>query len=107
MPTLARHIVLLLPVLLCACVKQQLQGSYHCPNDMKFRFNRQSQTAQLIHGGQTEQAILEEKGLLTWPRRSGNFALPDSFAVSRQDPGQLKLYGGFAGTGLACQKDTD
>jgi hypothetical protein len=105
MPTLARYTPWLLLALLCGCAKQQLQGSYHCPNEVKFRFNRQSQTAQLIHGGQTEQAILEEKGLLTWPQHKGDFALPDSFAISRKDPKVLMLYGGFAGTGLACQKD--
>jgi hypothetical protein len=105
MPTSARHLAWLLPVLLCGCKQQLLQGSFRCPGDVKFHFNRQTQTAELNRNGQRYQAVLEEKGMLTWPRQPGDQALPDTFAMSRKDPKVLMLYGGFAGTGLACQKD--
>ena len=106
MPTPARFVVCLLPLVLCACHAPPLQGSYHCSGDVKFSFNRQSQSVVLSQGGKSYQGVMDEKRELTWPQAGSSLALPDTYALSRQDPKQLTLYGGFAGKGLACQHDS-
>ncbi|MDN0077683.1 hypothetical protein QU481_22970 [Crenobacter sp. SG2303] len=106
MNSLPRLACLLLTALLCAACKQPpLQGSFRCPDQVKFHYSRQSQTVELTRAGTTYQGIMDEKRQLTWPKNENDRSLPDTFALSRKDPKQLSLYGGFAGKGLACQSD--
>jgi hypothetical protein len=105
MPTQTRHAAWALLAMLCGCQQPPLQGSFHCPNHVKFHYNRQSQTVELTYGNKTYQGIMDEKRLMTWPNQNGNLPLPDSYALTRKDPKVLMLYGGFAGTGLACERD--
>ncbi|MCW3478652.1 hypothetical protein OL229_03595 [Neisseriaceae bacterium JH1-16] len=106
MNTLPRLAGLLLPALLCvACKQPPLQGSFHCPDQVKFKYNRQSQTVELVRGGTTYQGFMDEKRQMTWPKNENDRSLPDTYALSRKNPKQLTLYGGFAGTGLTCQSD--
>lgn len=92
-------------VLLAGCKPQAMQASYHCADATRFHFSRQSQTVELIRGEQRFQGYMDERGLLTWPRDKAGLALPDSFFITRKLPDEMKLYGGFAGTGLACKLD--
>ncbi|OHX10213.1 hypothetical protein [Chromobacterium sphagni] len=106
MSTLARPAACLLLAALCGCQPQQrIQASYHCEDQVKFRYDKQSQTVELNRDGQRYQGIMDEKGLLTWPKSSAGQAMPDSFFISRKTPNQMKLYGGFADTGKVCQLD--
>nr|WP_141105101.1 hypothetical protein [Chromobacterium sp. ASV5] len=105
MPPLLRPAACLLLALLCACQPQRLQASYHCADQVRFHVDRQSQSVTLEKNARVYKGITDEKGLLTWPKRDGGLALPDSFFVSRKTPDQMKLYGGFAKTGLACRLD--
>ncbi|UTH73776.1 hypothetical protein [Chromobacterium sp. IIBBL 290-4] len=90
---------------LSACQQQSLQASYHCDKQVEFRYDRQTQSVTLTQAGQRYQGFMDERGLLTWPGRKADQALPDSFFISRKTPDQMKLYGGLAGTGLACRLD--
>jgi len=106
MNTLPRLACLLVPALLCAACKQPpLQGSFHCPDQVTFKYSRQTQTVELVRGGTTYQGFMDEKRQMTWPKNENDRSLPDTYALSRKDPKQLSLYGGFAGKGLACQSD--
>lgn len=105
MNTLPRLACWLLPALLCACQQEPLHGSFRCPDQVQFRYNRQTQTVELTRAGTTYQGIMDEKRLMTWPKHENGRILPDSFALSRKVAGQLMLYGGFAGKGQACQSD--
>ena len=91
--------------LTAGCKPQAMQASYHCADATRFHFSRQSQTVELIRGEQRFQGYMDERGLLTWPRGNAGLPLPDSFFITRKQPDQMKLYGGFAGTGLACELD--
>ncbi|KUM02954.1 hypothetical protein KIF53_22210 [Chromobacterium subtsugae] len=106
MPTPVRLAAAMLLAALCGCQQQQkVKASYHCADQVTFRYDRQSQTVELTRNGQSYQGIMDEKGLLTWPKANAGQALPDSFFISRKTPDQMKLYGGFAGTGKACRQD--
>ncbi|KIA79687.1 hypothetical protein QR66_14650 [Chromobacterium piscinae] len=106
MPTHARLAACLIAAALCACQPpQRIQASYHCDQQIQFRFDRRGQTVELKQGETTHQGFMDEKGLLTWPKDKAGMGLPDSFYISRKTPDQMKLYGGLAGTGLACRLD--
>ncbi|MEQ6290568.1 hypothetical protein ACFPAG_08100 [Vogesella sp. GCM10023246] len=106
MRTLARLSVLLLPLLLAACQPDEpLRGSFRCADQSQFRYNRQSQTVELNRGGASFHGFMDEKRQMVWPKNEGDRSLPDTYALSRKVAGQLMLYGGFAGKGLACHSD--
>ncbi|MFC3530919.1 hypothetical protein ACFOLG_01855 [Vogesella facilis] len=104
--TLPRLAVLLLPLLLAACQPDEpLRGSFQCADHSRFSYNRQSQSVQLQRGSVTFHGFMDEKRQLVWPKNAGERSLPDTYALSRKVAGQLMLYGGFAGKGLACRSD--
>ena len=105
MNALPRLACWLLPVLLCACQQEPLHGRFHCPDQTQFSYNRQTQTVELSRAGARYQGFMDEKRQMVWPKNEGDRSLPDTFALSRKVAGQLMLYGGFAGKGLACQSD--
>ncbi|KJH66343.1 hypothetical protein [Chromobacterium violaceum] len=84
---------------------QRIQASYHCEDQIRFSFDRRTQTVEVFRGGERFKGYMDEKGLLTWPKPLAGKSLPDSFYISRKTPDQMKLYGGFAGTGKACRLD--
>ncbi|MEO9383352.1 hypothetical protein [Chromobacterium phragmitis] len=102
----ARLSACLLALALCACQPpQRIQASYHCEDQIQFRFDRRTQTVEIARGDERFQGYMDEKGLLTWPKPLAGKSLPDSFYISRKTPDQMKLYGGFAGTGKVCALD--
>lgn len=105
MNALPRLALLLAPLLLSACQQPPLRGSFHCPDQTHFSYNRQAQTVELRRGGNSYLGIMDEKRQLVWPKNENDHTLPDTYALSRKDPTLLTLYGGFAGKGLACQRD--
>ena len=72
--------LLLASLALAGCKPQAMQASYHCADNSRFHFSRQSQTVELIRGEQRFQGYMDERGLLTWPRDAAGKALPDSFS---------------------------
>ncbi|POZ60272.1 hypothetical protein [Chromobacterium alticapitis] len=84
---------------------QRIQASYHCDQQLQFSFDRRGQTVKLQTPGGAYHGLMDEKGLLTWPKNKPADNLPDSFFISRKTPDQMKLYGGLAKTGIACRLD--
>ncbi|WP_174875358.1 hypothetical protein [Vogesella oryzae] len=104
MTALARLPLLLLPLLLLACTPDEpLRGNFQCVDQSQFRYNRQAQTVELIRDGSSFHGFMDEKRQMVWPKHENDRSLPDTYALSRKIAGQLTLYGGFAGKGLACR----